>query len=224
MTVSQSSPARSGSAGRQVTIGPAQLGGYLGEPKTGSGIVIFAHGSGSGRNSPRNQLVARALQSIGLGTLLLDLLTEAEAQDVRKVFDIDLLADRLLTATDWLRRQDRIGASPVGYFGASTGAGAALTAAARLGRSVEAIVSRGGRPDLAGQWLRQVTAPTLLIVGSADTKVLALNRQALSGLAGEKELAVIPRATHLFEEPGALERVMELSSRWFEMHLGKRRS
>jgi len=206
--------------GREVTIAPVGLGGYLAAPEAGAGIVIFAHGSGSGRDSPRNQFVARALQRAGLGTLLLDLLTESEALDRANVFDIALLAERLLGATQWLRREMPHKVA-IGYFGASTGAGAALVAAAQSPEPTGAVVSRGGRPDLAGPRLREVTAPTLLIVGGADTEVLALNRRALEMLSGEKHLSIVPGATHLFEEPGTLEKVVELASHWFETHLGR---
>src|SRR5919198_654524 len=207
------------SVGREVTVGPFRLSGYLAVPQADHGMVLFAHGSGSGRESPRNQFVARALQKSGLGTLLLDLLTDAEAQDRANVFDIGLLADRLRAATDWLGQHDDLHNAPIGYFGASTGAGAALVAAANSARPIRAVVSRGGRPDLAGDRLRRVSAPTLLIVGGADTEVLALNRRALELLPAEKQLSIVPGATHLFEEPGALEQVVGLASRWFETHL-----
>ncbi|MEH2522530.1 MULTISPECIES: dienelactone hydrolase family protein [unclassified Bradyrhizobium] len=182
-------------------------------------MVLFAHGSGSGRDSPRNQFVARVLQKSGFGTLLLDLLTDAEAQDRTNVFDIGLLADRLRAATEWLGQREDLRKSRIGYFGASTGAGAALVAAADSPQPIYAVVSRGGRPDLAGDRLRRVNAPTLLIVGGADTDVLALNRCALELLPAEKQLSIVPGASHLFEEPGALEQVVGLASRWFEIHL-----
>jgi putative phosphoribosyl transferase len=219
MSLSEPLATRSPSIGREVSIG--KTGGYLTAPQAGHGIVVFAHGSGSGRDSPRNQFVARALQKSGLGTLLLDLLTEAEASDRANVFDIELLADRLRQATDWLVQQEprQEGQTAIGYFGASTGAGAALVAAADAPQPIKAIVSRGGRPDLAGDRLGRVTAPTLLIVGGADTQVLALNRRALEAIPAEKRLSVVPGATHLFEEPGALEQVVDLASRWFETHL-----
>jgi putative phosphoribosyl transferase len=210
--------ARHAPIGREVVIAPFGVGGYLARPKPGYGIILFAHGSGSGRHSPRNQFVARTLQQSGFGTLLFDLLTGREAQDRNNVFDIDLLAERLRGATDWLREHEDSQAR-IGYFGASTGAGAALAAAADAPQSVAAIVSRGGRPDLAGSRLSAVTAPTLLVVGGADTDVLALNRRALAQLAGEKQLSVVPGATHLFEEPGTLEQVVDLANHWFETHL-----
>jgi len=209
--------------GREVAVGPFGLGGYLVAPQAGRGMVLFAHGSSSGRESPRNQFVARALQKSGLGTLLLDLLTHAEAQDRANVFDIGLLADRLRAATDWLGRREDLHKAPIGYFGASTGAGAALVAAANSPQPIRAVVSRGGRPDLAGDRLRRVNAPTLLIVGGADTEVLALNRRALERLPSEKQLSIVPGATHLFEERGTLDQVVDLASRWFERHLTQAR-
>jgi pimeloyl-ACP methyl ester carboxylesterase len=183
------------------------------------GAVLFAHGSGSSRFSPRNARVAAALHELGLGTLLFDLLTEYEADDRRNVFDIPVLADRLLLATRWLGEQKQAADLPLGYFGASTGAAAALVAAAQSERAIGAVVSRGGRPDLAAGALARVRAPTLLIVGGRDTTVLELNRAALGELRCEKELAVVPGATHLFEEPGALEEVTKLAGRWFADHL-----
>ena len=176
-------------------------------------VVAFAHGSGSGRNSPRNRAVAKALNDAGYATLLLDLLTEAEALDRRNVFDVQLMASRLIAASEWL--ESRAAALPLAYFGASTGA---LTAAASLGSRVGAVISRGGRPDLA-IGLARVTAPTLLIVGGADLEVLELNRQARGELRCPSELIVVPGAGHLFEEPGALERVAELAVEWFRRHL-----
>ena len=205
--------------GREVTVGPFELSGYLAVPQADHGMVLFAHGSGSGRESPRNQFEARALQKSGLGTLLLDLLTDAEAQDRTNVFDIGLLADRLRAAADWLGQRDDLHNAPIGYFGASTGAGAGLVAAADSPQAIGVVVSRGGRPDRAGDRLRRVNAPTLLIAGGADTEVLALNRRALELLPAEKQLSVVPSATHLFEEPGALNQVVGLASRWFETHL-----
>ena len=204
-----------------VTIagGKLVLEGILGLPSDPSGIVIFAHGSGSGRLSPRNNFVARHLQRNGLATLLLDLLTEDEADDRRKVFDIDLLADRLLLAKAWLHSESRTSHLGLGYFGASTGAGAALQAAAREPSNVKAIVSRGGRPDLAEQYLNRVTAPTLLIVGGWDGPVIEMNQAAYAVLTCEKQLVIIPGATHLFEEPGTLEQVAEQACRWFIQHL-----
>jgi putative phosphoribosyl transferase len=195
------------------------LGGVLGLPETPAAVIVFAHGSGSGRFSPRNNFVARALREAGFATLLLDLLTEKEAQDRANVFDIPLLAERLLLATAWVKQQPDLAVLPVCYFGASTGAAAALVAAASAASPVAAIVSRGGRPDLAGADLSNVRAPTLLIVGGADPAVLDLNRTALAELRCEKHLVVVPGATHLFEEPGALEQVTGLASSWFNTHL-----
>ncbi len=204
-----------------IVIPPLGLEGFLTLPAPGHGIVLFAHGSGSGRHSPRNQFVARDLQKAGLGTLLFDLLTTVEARDRHNVFDIDLLARRLVLATDWLDEREDTRALPVGYFGASTGAAAALVASTLSAKPIGAVVSRGGRPDLAKAALGRVTAPTLLIVGGKDREVLALNRQALDRLPGEKEIAIINGAGHLFEEPGALDAVVDLSRRWFEARLGK---
>ena len=196
-----------------------KLEGELIVPGDASGVVAFAHGSGSSRHSPRNQFVARELQQAGLATLLLDLLEEEEAEDRRKVFDIELLALRLLAAARWLGDNPSTQRLALGYFGASTGAAAALVAAARDPGRVSAVVSRGGRPDLALRWLPQVKAPTLLIVGENDEPVLQWNRDALERLGIEKELVVVPRATHLFEEPGALEEVARHACRWFVRHL-----
>jgi len=182
--------------------------------------VLFAHGSGSSRRSPRNRAVAEVLHGAGLGTLLLDLLTPEEEGERARVFDIPLLASRLASATEWLARRPDTGSCPVGYFGASTGAGAALWAASEPGVHVASVVSRGGRPDLAGPRLASVRAPTLLIVGGADREVLVLNRRALDGLSGcTCELAVVPGATHLFEEPGTLAEVAALARDWFVEHL-----
>jgi putative phosphoribosyl transferase len=208
----------------EVAAGPVRLEGNLVVPDGARGIVLFAHGSGSGRHSPRNRYVAGVLRDAGLATLLIDLLTaEEEAIDERTRhlrFDIGLLAGRLIGATDWLARQPETRDLAIGYFGASTGAGAALVAAAERPRVVRAVVSRGGRPDLAGAALERVRAPTLLIVGGDDTQVIALNRQALAQLgAAEKELVIVPGATHLFEEPGTLEEVARLAAAWFANHL-----
>ncbi len=203
-----------------VEAGPVGLPGDLVAPPHPPGVVVFAHGSGSSRLSPRNVQVATRLNDAGLATLLFDLLTPEEAADRANVFDIDLLAERLAAAAAWLRRATGMGSIPVGLFGASTGAAAALAAAAREGADVAAIVSRGGRPDLAADALPRVTAPTLLIVGGHDTQVLALNRAAEARMRCERRLEVIPGATHLFEEPGALERVAELAAGWFLEHLG----
>ena len=203
----------------QIPAGRLLLPGELTIPGDAKGLVAFAHGSGSSRFSPRNQAVARSLHEAGLGTLLFDLLTEEEDQTRANVFDLPLLAERLLATTDWLTRQPETGTLSLGYFGASTGAGAALIAAARAGDRIHAVVSRGGRPDLAREWLPQVQAPTLLIVGGQDTAVLGLNQMALDQLRCPKRLVVVPGATHLFEEPGALERVSRLARDWFAHHL-----
>ena len=209
--------------GMEIEIPPFGLGGTLIPPASGYGIVLFAHGSGSGRFSPRNQYVARGLEAAGLGTLLFDLLTEDESADRRNVFDIPLLAGRLVAATEYVRSRDEAANTPIGYFGASTGAGAALVAAAMEPRPVGAVVSRGGRPDLAGDYLGGVHAPTLLIVGSLDDGVIDLNEDAYARLGGEKHLAIVPGAGHLFEEPGTLEQVIDLARDWFAHHLRSRR-
>lgn len=203
----------------EVRAGRVRLTGILGLPASMVGVVLFAHGSGSGRLSPRNTFVAHALQDGGLATLLIDLLEEREADDRRKVFDIDLLADRLLAATQWLAQEAATKGFQYGYFGASTGAGAALQAAARAPGSVAAVVSRGGRPDLAAPYLSQVQAPTLLIVGGHDEPVIRMNEEALALLSCPKELVIVPGATHLFEEPGTLEEVAGLARRWFLRYL-----
>ncbi len=195
-----------------------RLPGELRVPDGAIGVVAFAHGSGSGRLSPRNRQVAAALEVAGLATLLFDLLTPEESMDRGNVFDIELLATRLLAATRWLHGQPE-GRLPLGSFGASTGAAAALWAAAEAPQQVRAIVSRGGRPDLAGSRLPRVRAPTLLIVGGHDPVVLELNRQAQAAMTCPTELVVVPGAGHLFEEPGALEAVAELAARWFVRHL-----
>lgn len=202
----------------EVRAGVLRLGGHLTVPAGAPGVVVFAHGSGSSRHSPRNRAVARVLNDAGLGTLLFDLLTEAEEGDRSNVFDIELLADRLAGATRWLRGAG-VPDVPVGWFGASTGAGAALWAAGAPGADVAAVVSRGGRPDLAGERLAGVTAPTLLIVGGHDRLVLDLNRQAQARLHCENRLAVIPGATHLFEEPGTLAAAATCARDWFLRHL-----
>jgi putative phosphoribosyl transferase len=193
--------------------GTTRLAGSLTVPADAPGLVIFAHGSGSSRLSPRNRYVAEVLTEAGLGTLLFDLLTPDEEADRANVFDISLLADRLSEVTAWL--YDQRGSEPIGYFGASTGAAAALCAAAGEGADIAAVVSRGGRPDLAGPRLPGVTAPTLLIVGGQDTAVLDLNRRALAELRCEKDLAIVPGATHLFEEPGTLAAAAALARDWF---------
>jgi putative phosphoribosyl transferase len=203
----------------RIPAGEHSLPGRLSLPRDAAGIVVFAHGSGSGRHSPRNRRVASVLNQAGLGTLLLDLLTPAEALSRSSVFDIGLLAGRLAATTDWLRGQPDAKGLPVGYFGASTGAAAALSAAAETGSDIAAVVSRGGRPDLAWPQLGLVRAPTLLIVGGNDDIVLGLNQQAQGELQCENELAVIPGATHLFEEPGALEAAAGLARDWFARHM-----
>ncbi len=201
----------------RIPVDRIQLQGELEMPSGAPrGLVIFAHGSGSSRLSPRNQYVARALREAGMATLLFDLLTEDEALDRENVFDIELLADRLAGATTFVRR--RVPDLAIGYFGASTGAAAALIAAAR-DQSIAAVVSRGGRPDLAGASLRGVKSPTLLIVGGDDEPVIRLNRQAVARLNCDKELVIVPGATHLFEEPGTLDEVVRLASAWFARHL-----
>lgn len=203
-----------------VVISPLGLEGTLSLPALRpKAVVIFAHGSGSSRFSPRNTYVAGALRQVGLATLLFDLLTEAEAADRANVFDIPLLAERLIAASEWAQKFDPLRSLPIAYFGASTGAAAALVAAAQRSGDIAAIVSRGGRPDLAGAALASVRAPTLLIVGGADTEVLALNRSALKRLQCEAKLEIVPGATHLFEEPGTLERVVTLARDWFVGHL-----
>lgn len=203
----------------RITHGHITLEGILGLPADQQGVIVFAHGSGSGRLSPRNNFVARHLQQDGLTTLLLDLLTEEEADDRRKVFDIDLLADRLLLAKAWLESETKTRTLGIAYFGASTGAGAALQAAAREPSNIKAVVSRGGRPDLAEPYLPSVTAPTLLIVGGWDEPVIEMNQAAYELLTCEKKLVIIPGATHLFEEPGTLEQVAEHAGRWFQRYL-----
>jgi dienelactone hydrolase len=210
---------------RPVTVpaGDAALQGDLTLPKEARGIVLFAHGSGSSRMSPRNRRVARMLNEASLATLLVDLLTEEEeAVDSRTGylrFDIALLARRLIGATDWLAEQPETRALPLGYFGASTGAAAALVAAAERPEATRAVVSRGGRPDLAGPALSRVRAPTLLIVGGRDFQVIELNRRAFAEIRAEKQLVIVPGATHLFEEPGALDEVARLARRWFQRYL-----
>lgn len=202
-----------------IPVGERTMRGTLTLPTGACAVVVFAHGSGSGRFSPRNQYVAEVLQKAGLGTLLLDLLEEDEAGDRSKVFDIVLLAGRLQAAADWLASQPETKELRLGYFGASTGAGAALWAAAASPQSVGAIVSRGGRPDLAGEVLSRVTAPTLLIVGGDDEVVVELNREAFEKLECSRQLDVVPGATHLFAEPGALEQVAKMAEEWFLHYL-----
>ena len=212
---------RSGRAREQevvIPVGASRIPGILGVPSRAKGLVVFAHGSGSGRLSPRNNYVASVLQEGGLSTLLVDLLEEAESLDRRKVFDIDLLADRLLAIARWSSRQRETRDLMLGYFGASTGAGAALQAAARDPLSVKAVVSRGGRPDLAMSYLSRVQAPTLFIVGGNDEPVISMNEAAHAKLQCLKKLVIVPGATHLFEEPGTLETVAQLALDWFVGH------
>jgi putative phosphoribosyl transferase len=207
----------------RVTTGPVRLDGNLSLPKEARGVVLFAHGSGSSRHSSRNRHVARLLNEAKLATLLIDLLTlDEEAIDTRTArlrFDIDLLAERLVGATDWLTQYPDTQSLPIGYFGASTGAAAALVAATERPDVVNAVVSRGGRPDMAGSALMRVRAPTLLIIGGNDAQVIQLNRAALAQLRCEKQLVIVPGAAHLFEEPGALDEVARLAREWFHRHL-----
>jgi putative phosphoribosyl transferase len=202
-----------------IPVDDRHLRGLWTNPQKARGVVLFAHGSGSGRWSPRNQAVAKYLQDAGFATLLMDLLDDDEAEDRVKVFDVDLLANRILGAIDWALAQESTRDLPIGLFGASTGSAAALGAAARRPGVVRAVVSRGGRPDLAFAFLAKVSAPTLLIVGECDEEVLELNRKALRRLGGVHELRVVPNATHLFPEPGALAHVARLAQDWFEQHL-----
>jgi dienelactone hydrolase len=195
---------------------PVRLEGTLTCPEHARGLVIFAHGSGSSHLSPRNTFVARVLQQEGIGTLLMDLLTREEDRSAETRFDIDLLTKRLLQATSWLQKQSETHHLLLGYFGASTGAAAALKAAAMLGESIRAVVSRGGRPDLAADALERVQSPTLLMVGGNDEVVLQVNRAAFARLPGKKDLVIVPGATHLFEEPGALEQVAHGAAQWFK--------
>jgi len=206
-------------ASREVLIPPLGLAGTLNRPDGARAMVIFAHGSGSSRFSPRNIRVAEAFNRRGIATLLFDLLLPEEEDDRRNVFDINLLARRLTQAVRWAMDEPDVGDLPIGLFGASTGAAAALVAASELGDRVGAVVSRGGRPDLAGDALADVKVPTLLIVGGADFGVIELNQQALERLKGEKSIQIVPGATHLFEEAGALDRVIELAADWFESRL-----
>lgn len=203
----------------QVNLQGPSLPADLMVPEHAQGLVLFAHGSGSSRRSVRNRWVAGVLQRRGLATLLFDLLTEEEAQDQRKVFDIALLGRRVVDAMEWVAQRPDLAHLRLGLFGASTGAAAALVAAAQKPRRAAAVVSRGGRPDLALSVLPQVQAPTLLIVGGRDAEVLVLNRQAIRELGGEKRLEIVPGATHLFEEPGTLESVAALAAEWFRRHL-----
>jgi putative phosphoribosyl transferase len=204
---------------RDIGVPPIRLPGMLDVPRNAHALVVFAHGSGSSRLSPRNRAVAIALNRRGVATLLFDLLTPAEEAIRSNVFDIPLLADRLVDAVSWLDTQPDLASLPLGLFGASTGAAAALVAAANLPQRVGAVVSRGGRPDLAGDSLDRVRAPTLLIVGGADVGVIELNEQALARLPGRKALEIVPDASHLFPEPGALEVVIDHAARWFARFL-----
>lgn len=207
----------------QIPITSGNLEGELSVPPGARGVVVFAHGSGSSRHSPRNQYVARVIRESGIGTLLFDLLTpEEEAEDsitAELRFDIDSLARRLITATRWLSQQREARRLGIGFFGSSTGAAVALMAAARLNGEIQAVVSRGGRPDLAGRCLAKVECPVLLIVGGRDELVLQLNEEALERLRHRKELVIVPGATHLFEEEGALEEVARVATAWFSSHL-----
>ncbi len=203
----------------QIPADSVTLEGMLVVPAKAEGMVLFAHGSGSSRHSPRNNFVAKVLRESGIGALLIDLLTEREDAVYQTRFDINLLTDRLTAATKWLMGQPQTKRLKIGFFGASTGAAAALEAAAVLGPLIGAVVSRGGRPDLAGPALDRVKAPTLLIVGGNDDIVIELNQQAYELLGGKKELIIIPGATHLFEEPGALEEVARLAAEWFKQYL-----
>jgi putative phosphoribosyl transferase len=205
---------------REVVIGPLSLAGTLHFPALASALVVFAHGSGSSRFSPRNIAVANALNARGIATLLFDLLTPDEERERSNVFDIPLLAERLVDVVHWIHTDPELARLPLGLFGASTGAAAALVAAARLGPRIGAVVSRGGRPDLADSALDAVTAPTLLIVGGLDYGVIELNEQAFARLKAPKAIEIVPGATHLFPEPGALELVIEHAARWFKAHLG----
>ena len=200
--------------------GPARIEGMLEVPDSAKGIVLFAHGSGSSRLSPRNNYVAGVLREASVGTLLMDLLTVEEDSDYKTRFDIPLLTRRLTVATEWLGKQAEVKNLPIGYFGASTGAAAALQAAAKMGKAVAAVVSRGGRPDLAGgAALRQVVSPTLLLVGGFDDVVIELNQAAYEVMSCEKELSIVPGATHLFEEPGTLEEVARQATSFFARYM-----
>ncbi len=207
----------------KISSGKAIINGNLKIPEDARRIVLFAHGSGSSRFSPRNTYVAELMNKEGIATLLIDLLT-ADEEDIDEYtgqyrFDVNMLAERLVDSTQWLKRNPATEKLKIGYFGASTGAAAALIAAAKLPNDVKAVVSRGGRPDLAGEQLPKVKAPTLLIVGGDDTEVLELNREALKRIHAEKKLEVVPGATHLFEEPGKLQEAANLSINWFKKHL-----
>ena len=210
-------------ADMKIPVGEVVVEGTLTLPPGAKSVVLFVHGSGSGRFSPRNQYVAKEFNKASIGTLLFDLLTqEEEEQDVVTAeyrFDIPLLAERLIGATEWLRNDSKTQRLPYGYFGASTGAAAALIAAAKLPKDVATVVSRGGRPDLAGDYLPKVAAPTLLLIGGLDVEVIELNKEAMAKMKTEKKLVIIPGATHLFEEPGTLEEVAKISTEWFLRYL-----
>lgn len=212
----------------KIQVGPIELEGILAIPENACGVVLFAHGSGSSRFSPRNQRVARTLGDSGIGTLLMDLLTAQEEvvdlQTRHLRFDIELLAGRVTGAAQWLRNEETTRSFPIGYFGSSTGAAAALVAAARHPEGVAAVVSRGGRPDLADDALAEVCAATLLIVGGLDAMVIAMNRQAMARMRCQKKLVIVPGATHLFEEPGKLEEVAELTADWLKRYFSQARS
>jgi putative phosphoribosyl transferase len=224
MKASLEIPGKTFKSAVRITTRDAQLQGDLELPADAAGFVVFAHGSGSSRHSPRNKFVAEIIRKANIGTLLLDLLTEDEEicdSDTGSYrFDIALLAARLIETTRWLAKQSVTRALKVGYFGASTGGGAALVAAAELGDKIAAVVSRGGRPDLAGNALPKVKSPTLLIVGGYDEMVISLNEDAFAKLRCEKQFRIVPRATHLFEEPGALDQVAQLSAGWFSKYMG----
>ena len=227
MTPIPESQADAGNTSVHIIVGNVTLDGELKLPMNAPGVVLFAHGSGSSRNSPRNQYVAGVIRETGMGTLLFDLLTrDEEQQDAESGalrFDIALLAKRLVGATRWLEKQPETRGLKIGYFGASTGGGAALVAAAELGDRVAAVVSRGGRPDLAGDALPDVKSPTLLVVGGYDEMVIGLNDEAYAKLCCERDFRIVPGATHLFEEPGKLEQVAQISAAWFRQHLGSSR-
>lgn len=223
MSVSRYGRLETAAINETVAIPPFGLDAHLVVPAGATGVVVFAHGSGSSRHSPRNKFVATALNRADIGTLLFDLLTPSEAEDRVAVFDIDLLAGRLILATRWLLQRTEMVALEIGYFGASTGAAAALVAAASESSLVKAVVSRGGRPDLADRFLPHVTAPTLLIVGGNDRDVLVLNRRAMARMTCKTELAVVPNAGHLFEEAGALDLVIGHALAWFQQHFRRPR-
>ena len=202
-----------------IAVDSIELEGILTVPEDATGLVIFSHGAGSSRLSPRNNFVADVLNEVGLATLLFDLLTEEEDEIYENRFDIPLLTERLITVTKWATQQSDLKELSIGYFGSSTGAASALNAAAELGNSIKAVVSRGGRPDLSMDHLPNVKAATLLIVGGFDNVVIEMNQQALEAVDSEKKLEIVPEATHLFEEPGKLENAAELASKWFEKYL-----